>query len=61
MHSQTPEPNHEPNHEANHEATQPGAETACSGCPLRALKLLVEPTGDELELVQLLKRREQRL
>jgi len=30
-------------------------------CPLRALKLFHEPTGEELELVQSLKRRERRL
>ena len=37
------------------------AETPCRACPLRPLKLFLEPTGDELELVQSLKRREQRL
>jgi CRP-like cAMP-binding protein len=37
------------------------AETACKDCPLRPLKLFLEPTGDELSLVQSLKRREQRL
>jgi CRP-like cAMP-binding protein len=37
------------------------AETACHACPLRPLKLFLEPTGDELELVQSLKRREHRL
>lgn len=38
-----------------------GGETACRACPLRALKLFHEPTGEELELVQSLKRRERRL
>jgi hypothetical protein len=35
-------------------------ETPCrpANCPLRPLKLFLEPTGDELELVQSLKRRE---
>ena len=37
------------------------AETACRNCPLRALKLFHEPAGDELELVQSLKRRERTL
>ena len=37
------------------------AETPCRACPLRPLKLFLEPTGDELELVQSLKRHEQRL
>ena len=37
------------------------AETACRDCPLRPMKLFLEPTGDELELVQSLKRRERRL
>ncbi len=37
------------------------AETACRDCPLRQMKLFNEPTGDELELVQSLKRRERRL
>jgi CRP-like cAMP-binding protein len=37
------------------------AETACRDCPLRPLKLFHEPTGDELALVQELKRRERRL
>lgn len=41
--------------------TAPRAETTCQACPLRPLKLFLEPTGDELELVQSLKRREQRL
>jgi len=36
----------------------PQAETSCRACPLRPLKLFLEPTGDELELVQSLKRRE---
>ena len=36
-------------------------ETPCRECPLRTLKLFHEPTGEELELVQSLKRREQRL
>ena len=36
-------------------------ETACRDCPLRSLKLFHEPTGEELELVQSLKRRERRL
>ena len=36
-------------------------ETACRDCPLRPLKLFHEPTGEELELVQSLKRRERRL
>jgi CRP-like cAMP-binding protein len=40
---------------------QPAADTACSACPLRALKLFHEPSGDELALVQSLKRREHRL
>ena len=39
----------------------PGAETACRKCPLRQLKLFHEPTGEELELVQSLKRRERSL
>jgi CRP-like cAMP-binding protein len=39
----------------------PSAEVACRDCPLRSLKLFHEPTGDELELVQSLKRRERRL
>jgi len=38
-----------------------GTETACRSCPLRALKLFHEPTGEELELVQSLKRRERLL
>ena len=37
------------------------AETACRDCPLRSLKLFQGATGDELELVQSLKRRERRL
>jgi len=37
------------------------AETACRNCPLRRLKLFNEPTGEELELVQSLKRRERHL
>jgi CRP-like cAMP-binding protein len=41
--------------------TEPSAETACRDCPLRPLKLFHEPTGEELELVQSLKRRERRL
>ena len=36
-------------------------ETPCRNCPLRPLKLFHEPTGDELELVQSLKRRERHL
>lgn len=36
-------------------------ETPCRECPLRALKLFHEPTGEELALVQSLKRRERRL
>ena len=36
-------------------------DTACRVCPLRQLKLFHEPTGEELELVQSLKRRELRL
>ena len=40
---------------------EPAAETACQHCPLRPLKLFIEPTGDELALVQSLKRRERRL
>lgn len=40
---------------------EPAAETACQRCPLRPLPLFVEPTGDELSLVQSLKRRERRL
>jgi CRP-like cAMP-binding protein len=39
----------------------PPVETPCRECPLRRLKLFHEPTGDELELVQSLKRRERRL
>jgi CRP-like cAMP-binding protein len=39
----------------------PIAETACRACSLRQLKLFHEPTGEELELVQSLKRRERRL
>lgn len=39
----------------------PIAETACAACALRQLKLFHEPTGEELELVQSLKRRERRL
>jgi CRP-like cAMP-binding protein len=39
----------------------PSAETPCRACPLRQLKLFQEPTGEELELVQSLKRRERRL
>ena len=42
-------------------ALTPQAEIACRDCPLRRLKLFHEPTGDELELVQSLKRRERRL
>jgi CRP-like cAMP-binding protein len=42
-------------------APLPAVETACRDCPLRPLKLFIEPTGDELELVQSLKRRERRL
>ena len=34
---------------------EPAAETACQHCPLRPLKLFIEPTGDELALVQSLK------
>jgi CRP-like cAMP-binding protein len=37
------------------------AETACRDCPLRPLKLFIEPSGEELELVQGLKRRERHL
>jgi CRP-like cAMP-binding protein len=37
------------------------AETPCARCPLRPLKLFLEPTGEELALVQSLKRRERRL
>jgi len=33
-------------------------ETSCRACPLRPLKLFHEPSGEELELVQSLKRRE---
>ncbi len=36
-------------------------ETPCRACPLRALKIFHEPEGEELELVQSLKRRERRL
>ena len=36
-------------------------ETACRDCRLRQLKLFHEPTGEELELVQSLKRRERTL
>lgn len=39
----------------------PSPETACRDCPLRALKLFHEPTGEELQLVQSLKRRERSL
>ncbi|MBI5258704.1 MAG: Crp/Fnr family transcriptional regulator [Burkholderiales bacterium] len=39
----------------------PGGETRCRDCALRPLKLFHEPTGDELALVQSLKRRERRL
>ena len=42
-------------------APAPQAETACRDCPLRPLKLFHEPTGEELDLVQSLKRRERRL
>jgi hypothetical protein len=42
-------------------APAPQPETACRDCPLRPLKLFLEPTGDELDLVQSLKRRERRL
>lgn len=38
-----------------------GAETPCHACPLRSLKLFLEPSGAELDLVQSLKRRERRL
>ena len=41
--------------------TEPSTETACRDCPLRPLKLFHEPTSEELELVQSLKRRERRL
>lgn len=41
--------------------TSDGSETACRHCALRSLKLFHEPTGEELELVQSLKRRERRL
>lgn len=41
--------------------TSAKAETPCRACPLRQLKLFLEPTGEELELVQSLKRRERRL
>jgi CRP-like cAMP-binding protein len=37
------------------------AETACRHCPLRPMRLFHEPTGDELDLVQSLKRRERHL
>ena len=41
---------------------QPAAgETPCRKCPLRELKLFHEASGEELELVQSLKRRERRL
>lgn len=36
-------------------------ETACRDCPLRPLALFLEPSADELDLVQSLKRRERRL
>ncbi|MDT8999491.1 Crp/Fnr family transcriptional regulator [Paucibacter sp. APW11] len=36
-------------------------DTACRNCPLRALPLFIEPSGEELALVQSLKRRERRL
>ena len=42
-------------------SSSPSTETACQDCPLRPLKLFLEPTGDELALVQSLKRRERRL
>jgi CRP-like cAMP-binding protein len=38
-----------------------GAPVPCRACPLRQRPLFMEPTGDELDLVQSLKRREQRL
>lgn len=38
-----------------------GSETPCLRCPLRALKLFHEPTGEELDLVQSLKRGERML
>ena len=50
-----------PNASRPPEAPQPAGETACQDCPLRPLKLFLEPAGDELELVQSLKRREQHL
>ena len=46
-----PEPAHEPQVASVHE-------TSCRACPLRPLKLFHEPSGEELELVQSLKRRE---
>lgn len=39
----------------------PVGETICRDCQLRQLKLFHEPTGDELDLVQSLKRRERSL
>jgi hypothetical protein len=39
----------------------PGSGTACRDWPLRPLKLFHEPTGEKLELVQSLKRRERHL
>lgn len=42
-------------------ASAANAETSCRACPLRPLKLFLEPTGEELELVQSLKQRERRL
>ena len=41
--------------------TAAASETACRDCPLRPLKLFLEPTGEELVLVQSLKRRERSL
>ena len=43
------------------EALPAAGETPCRKCPLRTLKLFHEATGEELELVQSLKRRERRL
>ncbi len=42
-------------------APTPGAETACRDCPLRPMKLFLEPEADQLALVQSLKSRERRL
>jgi len=54
-------------HPARHPTEQPtrhrasDTEVRCSACPLRRHALFEEPTGEELELVQSLERREHRL